>query len=113
MKASKMKNADVAGEIAAVASKATYTAGAGTIIFGMTAEEFGIVAGVIIGLAGLFINFYFSYKKHKLEAALAKEKINELKDTADVLNALKEYHGVERRKNKGKHYKGVERRASR
>ena len=111
MKESKMKNAEIAGEIAGIASKATYTAGAGTIIFGMTAEEFGIVAGVIIGVAGLLINFYFSYQKHKIEAALAKEKMNELKDTADVLNALKDYHGIERRLNDGKDYKGVDRRA--
>lgn len=45
--------------IAAVASKATYT-GAGTIGIGwLFSNEFAVLAGFVIGLAGLLVNWHY------------------------------------------------------
>ena len=53
--------------IATAASKATF-AGAGTTIFGwLTSSEFGVVAGIVIGVAGLAVNWYFRRKTDKRE----------------------------------------------
>lgn len=53
--------------IATAASKATF-AGAGTSIFGwLTSSEFGVVAGIVIGVVGLCVNWYFRRKTDKRE----------------------------------------------
>lgn len=45
--------------IAAVASKTTF-AGAGTSVVGwLTSSEFGVVAGIVLGMLGLAVNWYF------------------------------------------------------
>ena len=55
--------------IAASASKATYT-GAGTSVLGwMLSSEFGMVAGLLIAIAGLLTNFYFQRKRDRREQA--------------------------------------------
>lgn len=53
--------------MAAAGSKATF-AGAGASIFGwLTSSEFGVVAGIVIGVVGLAVNWYFRRKTDKRE----------------------------------------------
>jgi hypothetical protein len=53
--------------LAAAGSKATY-AGAGTIGAGwLLSSEFGILVGIVIGVAGLVTNWYYSRKRDRRE----------------------------------------------
>ena len=54
---------EVASAVAAKASSiATYGGASSAIFFGLTANEFGTVCGVVIGLVGLIANIYFKYQ---------------------------------------------------
>lgn len=53
--------------VAAVGSKATF-AGAATSLWGwITSSQFGVVAGVFIGIAGLALNWYFKRRTDQRE----------------------------------------------
>lgn len=53
--------------VAALGSKATYT-GAGTTMFAwMLSSEFGILLGILIGLGGFAVNWYYKHKQDKRE----------------------------------------------
>jgi Bacteriophage holin family, superfamily II-like len=54
----------VEASLAASGSKATWTGSAVTMFSGITSNEFGMWAGIVIGVAGLIISWYF---KHKAE----------------------------------------------
>jgi hypothetical protein len=54
---------EVASAIAAkTASVATYGGAGSAIFFGLSANEFGALCGVVIGLIGLVANIYFKYQ---------------------------------------------------
>lgn len=48
--------------MAAVGSKATYCGATGSVVAWMLSSEFGMLAGVTIGLVGLLINWYYRAK---------------------------------------------------
>ncbi|MEN6304212.1 MAG: holin, partial [Armatimonadia bacterium] len=51
--------------IAAASSKATYT-GAGMTIGGwFMSSEFAVLMGIVIGVAGFFVNWYYRHKEDK------------------------------------------------
>lgn len=51
--------------MAAAGSKATYT-GAGASVYGwFTSNEFAVVAGVTLALAGFLVNWYYRHKEDK------------------------------------------------
>ena len=57
----------VEATIAAAANKATY-GGAGTSVLGwMLSSEFGMLAGLLIGIVGLSISWHFQRKRDKRE----------------------------------------------
>lgn len=59
--------------LAAAGSKSTY-AGAGVTIGGWAlSSEFAALAGVLIALAGMFINWYYRHKLMKLDMQLKRE----------------------------------------
>jgi MFS superfamily sulfate permease-like transporter len=61
--------------LATVGTKATYT-GAGTFTVGwLLSSEFGILVGIVIGVAGLAMQFYYSRKKDKREQAEHEQKM--------------------------------------
>jgi cbb3-type cytochrome oxidase subunit 3 len=61
--------------IAATAGKATY-AGAGTSIFGwLTSNEFAVLAGTMIAIAGFIINWYYKYKEDKRQQAEHEQRM--------------------------------------
>jgi hypothetical protein len=58
---------EVASAVATkAASVATYGGAGSAIFFGLSANEFGALCGVIIGLVGLVANIYFKYQHLKL-----------------------------------------------
>ncbi len=51
--------------MAATGSKATYT-GAGASVFGwLTSNEFAVLVGVVIAVAGFLVNWYYRHKEDK------------------------------------------------
>jgi hypothetical protein len=55
--------------MAAAGSKATYT-GAGTSIMGwMLSSEFGILVGVVLGVGGFVVNWYYRAKEDRRREA--------------------------------------------
>ena len=58
---------EVATAVAAkAASVATYGGAGSAIFFGLTANEFGALCGVVIGLIGLVANIWFKHQHLKL-----------------------------------------------
>lgn len=55
--------------LAASGSKATWTGSAVTMFSGITSSDFGMWAGIVIGVAGLIISWVF---KHKAEVRYAE-----------------------------------------
>jgi hypothetical protein len=47
-------------------SVATYGGAGSAIFFGLTANEFGALCGVVIGVIGLIANIYFKHEHLKL-----------------------------------------------
>ena len=63
-------NTTLEATASAVASKATYT-GAGMTIGGwFLSSEFSVLAGMLVGVAGLLVNWYY---KHKQDGRLQRE----------------------------------------
>tara|TARA_Y100000780_G_scaffold109857_1_gene99264 strand:- start:1481 stop:1786 length:306 start_codon:yes stop_codon:yes gene_type:complete len=57
------------------ASATTYTSGALTALWGfVTSQQFGILAGVLIGLAGLMVNYLHKQKDLAFKAADERRK---------------------------------------
>ena len=58
---------EVASAVAAkAASVATYGGAGSAIFFGLSANEFGALCGVVIGLIGLIANIWFKHQHLKL-----------------------------------------------
>lgn len=63
--------------IAATASKGTYF-GAGSAFIGwVTSSEFGILVGIVIGVGGFFVNWYYKAKEDRRRAAQDRREIAE------------------------------------
>ena len=55
--------AEAASAVAAkTASVATYGGAGSAVFFGLTANEFGAICGVVIGFVGLIANIWFKYQ---------------------------------------------------
>jgi uncharacterized membrane protein len=55
-----------------IASAATYGGSSAAVIFGLTANEFAAVSGVVIALCGLLVNIYFKHQHLKIARASVK-----------------------------------------
>jgi len=59
--------AEAASAVATKASSiATYGGASSAVFFGLTANEFGTLCGVVIGLVGLIANIWFKHQHLKL-----------------------------------------------
>lgn len=54
------------------ASAATYAGSGAAVLFGLTANEFAAIGGVVIALCGLLVNIYFKHQHLKLARQTAK-----------------------------------------
>jgi hypothetical protein len=58
---------EVASAVAAkTASVATFGGAGSAVFFGLSANEFGALCGVVIGLIGLIANIYFKHQHLKI-----------------------------------------------
>ena len=48
------------------ATVATYVGAGGAVFFGLTANEFAAIAGVVIGIVGLLVNAWFKLQHLKI-----------------------------------------------
>ncbi len=55
--------------IASVGSKATYTGATTSVLSWVLSSEFGILFGLMLGLGGFIINWYYKHKQDKREQA--------------------------------------------
>ena len=55
--------------MAAAGSKATYTGASTSVVAWMLSSEFGILVGVLLGLGGFIVNWYYKHKQDKREQA--------------------------------------------
>ena len=55
--------------LAAAGSKATYGGASTSVVAWFLSSEFGMLAGLCIGLAGLWVNWYYKHKEDKRRQA--------------------------------------------
>jgi len=55
--------------MAAVGSKATYTGASASVVAWLLSSEFGILVGVLLGIGGLAVNWYYKAKHDRREQA--------------------------------------------
>lgn len=65
--------------MATVGSKATYTGASTSAVAWILSSEFGILFGVLLGLAGFAVNLYFKRKQDKREQAEHDRRMSSLK----------------------------------
>lgn len=61
--------ATVEAAIAAAGSKATYGGASTTVVSWFLSSEFGMLMGILIGLGGLGVNWYYRHKQDKRDQA--------------------------------------------
>jgi len=55
--------------LAAAGSKATYTGASASVVAWFLSSEFGMLAGLGIGIAGLGVNWYYKHKEDRRRQA--------------------------------------------
>lgn len=55
--------------LAAAGSKATYTGASTSVVAWFLSSEFGMLAGICIGIAGLGVNWFYKHKEDKRRQA--------------------------------------------
>lgn len=55
--------------VAAAASKATYGGASASVISWFLSSQFGMLMGILIGLVGLGVNWYYKHKEDKRRQA--------------------------------------------
>ena len=63
---------------ATVASKVSIAGSAGSIAGWATSSNFGMWAGIVIGVTGLLVNWYYKRKSYRLEKDLNEARIRRL-----------------------------------
>jgi hypothetical protein len=77
-----LANHTVDGTIAAVGSKATYT-GAGMTVGGwLLSSEFAVLMGIVIGVAGLLVNWFYRHRQDERERAEHEARMRAYEDGA-------------------------------
>ena len=59
--------------MAAVGSKATYTGATTSVLGWIMSSEFGVLVGIILGVGGFLVNWYYKHKEDK-----RKQELHEL-----------------------------------
>lgn len=63
--------------MAALGSKATYTGATTSILGWVMSSEFGILIGIVLGIGGFMVNWYYKYKQDKREQELHEKLMKE------------------------------------
>lgn len=67
-----------AAAVAGAASKVTYGGSAAAVGGWFLSNEFAVLAGLLIGLAGFVVNWYYRHKEYKLREREHKARMSEL-----------------------------------
>ena len=70
------KNED---SIIAIANKTTVAGGAGATFFGVTANEFAALVGVVVALMSFVVSLYFQLRKDKRDKELYEAQLAQVK----------------------------------
>ena len=62
-----MSRETIEAGVAAVSSKVTYTGAGATVASWILSSEFGVLAGLFLGVAGLLVNWYFKRRQDRRE----------------------------------------------
>lgn len=68
---------------AALGSKAAYTGATTTIGSWILSSEFGMLAGVVIGVLGLLISFYFQNRRDRREEREHQHRLTRLRQKTE------------------------------
>jgi len=63
--------------MATIGSKATYTGATSSIIGWLMSSEFGVLAGIMIGIAGLLVNWYYRHRQDKRDEEEHRKRMSE------------------------------------
>lgn len=63
--------------MATVGSKATYTGAGASILGWMMSSEFGVLIGILLGVGGFLVNWYYKHKHYLLEKEMHDKKMQE------------------------------------
>lgn len=74
------KQAALEATVGSVASKATYSGAATSIIGWVLSSEFGILVGMVLGIAGFAVNWYYKLRQDRREQAEHERRMAQLKE---------------------------------
>ena len=63
--------------MASAGSKATYTGASTSVLGWMLSSEFGVLCGVILGICGFAVNWYYKHKQDKREQAEYERRMSQ------------------------------------
>jgi len=61
--------------MAAFGSKVTYTGASTSLLAWVLSSQFGVLIGVLIGVSGLCVNWYYKHKQDRREEAEHKKRM--------------------------------------
>lgn len=70
-----MKQETVDASISAIASKATYGGASTSVVSWFLSSEFGMIMGILIGLTGLGVNWYYKHKEDRRREEEHRKKL--------------------------------------
>lgn len=77
------ENVDVT--LAAVGSKATYTGAGASLVGWLMSSEFGVLAGIVLGVVGLLVNLYFKRRQDAREQREHEARMRKLETRPGAL----------------------------
>ena len=63
------QQATIDATIASVGSKATYTGAGASVVGWVLSSEFGVFCGLMLGIGGFLVNWYYKHKQDRREQA--------------------------------------------
>lgn len=76
-----MKQEAVESMLAATGSKATYGGAGASVVGWVLSNEFAVLVGLIVGVLGLIVNWYFKLKQDRREQAAHELRMADIRAT--------------------------------
>ena len=71
------EHATLDSTLAAAGSKATYGGAGASVVGWLMSSEFGVLVGILIGVGGFCVNWYYRHKQDKREQAEHERRMRE------------------------------------
>lgn len=75
-----MNQEAIEATIATAGSKATYTGSGASVVGWMMSNEFAVLVGLIVGVLGLVVNWWFKLKQDRREQSAHDLRMREMRD---------------------------------